>query len=57
MLIEPTETEGKQMADELIATIDYIKLKKLKREMVRVSTIIHLIPKKRLDEVKAAKIL
>lgn len=55
MLIEPTETEGKQMVDEFIATMIYIAKEVEEGNGERFHNYPLNTPRKRLDEVKAAK--
>jgi len=55
MLIEPTETETKQSVDEFINTMIYIAKEVEKGEGEKFHSFPVSTPKRRLDEVKAAK--
>ena len=54
LLIEPTETESKDVLDAFVAAMAQIQ-KEAEQEPERVSNAPHTMPVRRLDDVRAAK--
>ena len=54
LLIEPTETESKDVLDEFVTAMSQIQ-KEAEREPERVRTAPHTMPVRRLDDVRAAR--